>query len=206
MWDFAQCDPKRCSGRKLCRLQMIEEFKVAQKFRGIILTPSATRVISPADRDTMETNGLAVVDCSWAELDKVPFDKLPRGNERLLPFFVAANTVNYGKPYKLNCAEAFIAGLLICGFRDDAEKIMAKFSYGDEFFRLNEELWSVYAACQNGEEVVAAQNQYLARMEAEDATTRAIDPLAQSIETDTENEDETEHEERQTDALGNWIM
>ena len=38
-WDFAQCDPKRCSGRKLCRLHVIEEFRVGQKFRGIILTP-----------------------------------------------------------------------------------------------------------------------------------------------------------------------
>lgn len=38
MWDFAQCDPKRCSGRRLCRLQVIEEFKLSTRFRGIILT------------------------------------------------------------------------------------------------------------------------------------------------------------------------
>ncbi len=38
MWDFAQCDPKRCSGRRLCRLKVIEEFKLSTKFKGIILT------------------------------------------------------------------------------------------------------------------------------------------------------------------------
>lgn len=205
MWDFAQCDPKRCSGRKLCRLKMIEEFKVNQKFRGIILTPSGTRVISPADRDIIEQSGLAVVDCSWAELEKVPFAKLPKGNERLLPFLVAANTVNYGKPYKLNCAEAFIAGLLICGLKEDAQKIMDKFSYGEEFYRLNAELWDIYAACRDGEEILAAQNAYLKRIDEEDARTRQEkDRLFQSID-EYDQEYEEEEEDRPTDAFGNYI-
>ena len=38
MWDFAQCDPKRCSGRRLCRLKVIDEFKLSTRFKGIILT------------------------------------------------------------------------------------------------------------------------------------------------------------------------
>lgn len=215
MWDFAQCDPKRCSGRKLCRLKVIEEFRVGQKFRGIILTPSGTRVISPADREIVKQGGLAVVDCSWAELDKVPFAKLPKGNERLLPFLVAANTVNYGKPYKLNCAEALIAGLLICGFTADAEKIMTKFSYGEEFYRLNEALWDIYAACEDGEQVLKAQNEYLKKIDEEDAAMRKIDPLQAALPT-TDNESEnnntesSEYEEsetiRLTDAFGNWIV
>lgn len=217
MWDFAQCDPKRCSGRKLCRLHVIEEFKVGQKFRGIILSPSGSRVISPADRDIVKQGGLAVVDCSWAELDKVPFSKLPRGNERLLPFLVAANTVNYGKPYKLNCAEALIAGLLICGFPDDAQILIDKFSYGEEFYRLNEALWGIYSACGNGEEVIKSQNEYLKRIDEEDAALRKIDPLKAALDEGEEEEnydsdfeynfESTEDEsERLTDAFGNWIV
>jgi pre-rRNA-processing protein TSR3 len=221
MWDFAQCDPKRCSGRKLCRLKVIEEFRVGQKFRGVILTPSGTRVISPADKDIVRQGGLAVVDCSWAELDKVPFAKLPKGNERLLPFLVAANTVNYGKPYKLNCAEALIAGLLICGFRADAEKIMSKFSYGDEFYRLNEALWDIYAGCEDGEQVLKAQNEYLKRVDEEDAAMRKIDPLKAALNEDEEESNGSssgcEHDDslesnfeedcqRLTDAFGNWIV
>jgi pre-rRNA-processing protein TSR3 len=154
-----------------------------------------------------------VVDCSWAELEKVPFAKLPKGNERLLPFLVAANTVNYGKPYKLNCAEALIAGLLICGFRSDAEKIMAKFSYGDEFYRLNEALWDIYAACKDGEEVLKAQNEYLKRIDEEDAAMRKLDPLEAALNDESDSrdseysEDQSEEEtERLTDAFGNWIV
>lgn len=208
MWDFAQCDPKRCSGRKLCRLKVIEEFRVGQKFRGIILTPSGTRVISPADKEIVKQSGLAVVDCSWAELEKVPFAKLPKGNERLLPFLVAANTVNYGKPYKLNCAEALIAGLLICGFKEDAQKLMDKFSYGEEFYRLNEALWEIYAACEDGEQVLKAQNEYLKKIDEEDAAMRKIDPLNEVIsDSDSEDYESSEVEsERLVDAFGNWIV
>lgn len=205
MWDFAQCDPKRCSGRKLCRLKMIDEFKVNQKFRGIILTPSGTRVVSPADREVMTQAGLAVVDCSWAELEKVPFNKLPKGNERLLPFLVAANTVNYGKPYKLNCAEAFIAGLLICGLKEDAQAIMSKFSYGDEFYRLNSELFDLYAQCSNGEEVLTVQNAYLKRIEEEDKQARQAKQQQLEESFDEEDFEDDYDEGRPTDAFGNYI-
>lgn len=146
--DFGQCDSKKCTGKKLSRLRMVTELRVTQGWNGLILSPTGTRCVSPADRVIVEANGVCVVDCSWAMLDQVPFAKL-RGNEtRLLPFLVAANPVNYGKPSCLSCAEAlgeqfmaaanarlshrcvFIAAaaaLYITGFVEEANTVMGCF-------------------------------------------------------------------------------
>lgn len=44
MWDLKQCDPKRCTGRKLMRLEMIDKLGMSSMFNGIVLTPVATEV------------------------------------------------------------------------------------------------------------------------------------------------------------------
>lgn len=44
MWDLKQCDPKRCTGRKLMRLEMIDKLEMFARFNGIVLTPVATEV------------------------------------------------------------------------------------------------------------------------------------------------------------------
>jgi pre-rRNA-processing protein TSR3 len=83
MWDFDHCDPRRCSGKKLARLGLITELKVGVRFRGVVVSPKGTCVVSPADRDLVAKHGLAVVECSWARLDDVPFAKIASPHERL---------------------------------------------------------------------------------------------------------------------------
>ncbi|KAL7531564.1 hypothetical protein ACHAWF_003828 [Thalassiosira exigua] len=87
------------------------------------------------------------------------------GHHRLLPFLVAANPVNYGKPSKLSCAEAAAATLYICGFVDAAKAVLDEFGWGREFIKINQELLELYRTSTDAEEVVKRQNQWLEKVE-----------------------------------------
>lgn len=54
MWDFAQCDPKRCTGARLARRGVFQPMPLKQPFRGIVLSPNGTVSVSPADRHILE--------------------------------------------------------------------------------------------------------------------------------------------------------
>jgi pre-rRNA-processing protein TSR3 len=161
MYEFGQCDPKRCSGSKLVRQKRVEPINKNKSFCGVVLSPDAEESISPADREAIEKYGIGLIDCSWAQLSSVSFKRLPRKHNRLLPFMVAANPVNYGKPCKLNCVEALSAALYICGFEDEAFEVFEGFSYGEEFYKLNIDLLDRYRECSSGAEVVEVQNTFL---------------------------------------------
>lgn len=167
MWDFAQCDPKRCTGARLAKRGIFSKMNLKQPFRGIVLSPQGTISVSPADKDILESSGMSLIDCSWARLNEIPFRQMRAGHHRLLPFLVAANTVNYGRPSKLSCAEAAAATLYICGKQDAALAVLKEFSWGPEFFKLNQEVLDIYASCQDAAEVVIKQNEWLKQAEKE---------------------------------------
>ncbi|KAJ3635712.1 hypothetical protein MTP99_008601 [Tenebrio molitor] len=161
MWDFNQCDPKKCSGRKLARLKLIKTIKVKQKFPGIVLTPTGNKCVSPADRDIVSTKGIAVVDCSWARIDETPIAALKPQHGRLLPFLVAANPINYGRPCQLSCVEAIAATMYITGYKKLAVQYLDKFSWGHSFIELNKNILEIYSSCSDSQSVVVQQNKYI---------------------------------------------
>lgn len=186
MWDLNHCDPKKCSGRKLSRHNLIKNLKLGQQFRGLVLSPVGKQCVSPNDKDIIEKFGLAVIDCSWAKIEETPFDRMKSPNPRLLPFLVAANPINYGKPYQLSCVEALAAAMVITGHKQEAKFYLSKFSWGHSFLELNSEALELYAACTDSKSVLEAQEKYLeaARNEKDD---REMWPPTES---DTESEDE----------------
>ncbi|KAI1302910.1 hypothetical protein F5Y03DRAFT_360328 [Xylaria venustula] len=174
-WDLNHCDPKRCSGKKLIRLGLMRDLHLGQRHNGVIITPNGKHTLSPADRELMDQYGAAVVECSWARTQEVQWNKVGGKCERLLPYLVAANTVNYGKPYRLNCVEALAASFYICGHPDWAEQVLRPFNYGESFLAINSKLLKKYAACEDEDAIKVTEKEWLERLEREHAESREND-------------------------------
>ncbi|RDL32611.1 Ribosome biogenesis protein TSR3 [Venustampulla echinocandica] len=172
-WDLGHCDPKRCSGKKLMKMGLMRDLHIGQKHSGVIISPNAKHTISPADRELMEQHGAAVVECSWARVKEVPWAKIGGKCERLLPYLVAANSVNYGKPLRLNCVEALGAAFYICGHPEWAEEVLSHFSYGSAFLEINSSILKRYAACKDEADIKQAEANWMARLEREYSDSRA---------------------------------
>lgn len=155
------------------KLGLMRELHVGQKHQGVIISPNAKKTISPADREIMELYGASVVECSWARMEEVPWSKIGGPCERLLPYLVAANSVNYGKPLRLNCVEALAAAFFICGHPEWAEEVLSHFSYGPSFLEINSSILKRYAKCADEADIKNTEAAWKVRLEKEYADSRA---------------------------------
>ena len=88
---------------------------------------------------------------------------------------MAANPVNYGRPWRLNCVEALAASFYICGHPEWASEILKHFSYGEPFLDINSQLLKRYAACTSEEEIQKAESDWLEKIEREYSESRVGD-------------------------------
>lgn len=161
IYHAGQCDPKKCTGRKLARFELASLFDRVSRLprSAILLDPMAEKALSPADAPE---RGIIVLDCSWEEVEKI-FPELGKLNleHRALPYLLAGNPVNFGRPFKLNSAEAFAAALYILGYKEQAEKVLSKFNWGHSFLELNREPLEEYSNAKNSTEIVEIQSHYI---------------------------------------------
>ena len=157
--DKCQCDPKKCTAKRMLKFGVAKEVAVPKIPKGsVILSPFAEQALSPADR-AYAAKGLVVMDLTWTNIDDFP---RPKGmNERALPYLIASNPVNWGRPMELNSAEAVVASLIILNEKEQASEIAKRFGWGEEFMRLNGEMLDEYSNADDSADVVRIQNEYL---------------------------------------------
>ena len=143
---FPHDDPKKATGARLLKRRVAKDAKRVRPRSPLVLNPKARTLISLEDRPIAQKRGLLAVDASWRRIDEI---KWPKGVQRVLPFLIAANPINYGKPFRLSTAEAIAAALYILGFLEEAEKILNEFKWGPEFLRINKNRLDEYATAKD---------------------------------------------------------
>ena len=152
------CDPRKCTVKKLEKAGFLTIFtKISRIPRNtLLLDPTAEQALSPADR---YVKSITVLDCSWEVLDTGAVSSWRI--RRALPFLMAANPVNFGKPCKLSSVEALAAALYILGEKERAHALLSKVSWGIRFLEVNREPLDLYAEAKDSSEVVKIQGFYL---------------------------------------------
>jgi pre-rRNA-processing protein TSR3 len=152
------CDPRKCTVKKLEKSGFLKVYtKISQIPRNtLLLDPTAEQALSPADR---YVKSITVLDCSWAVLDtgKVRSWRI----RRALPFLIAANPVNFGKPCVLSSVEALAGAIFILGEKDRAAELLSKVSWGIRFLEVNKEPLELYSNARDSTEVVKIQELFL---------------------------------------------
>ncbi len=159
VYDKDQCDPKKCTAKRMEKFGLAREVRLDRIPRGaLVLDPTADTMLSPADAKHAHL-GLVVLDLTWTHISELPRIRAARG--RCLPYLVAANPVNWGKPWRLNSAEAVLASLIIMGMDEQAELFMGRFNWALELVTLNKALFDEYRTAADADEVRSMSDSYV---------------------------------------------
>ena len=156
-------DPKKCSAKKLHRFGFAKIENRLKKIpkNAILLNPFAEKSLSKEDLILAKRSGILALDCSWenAEVRFKEFGKYY--TSRALPFVIAVNPVNYGKPFKLTTLEAFATSLYILGQLEHAHEILKIYNWGPYFLIFNKQPLEEYRKAKNSKEIIKIMKQYI---------------------------------------------
>lgn len=156
-------DPKKCTAKKMHRFGLVSLEKNIMRVprNSILLNPFAKKSISQQDQLVAIKHGVVAVDCSWKHVDDA-FDFLDtRCSSRALPFLLAVNPVNYGKPFQLSTVEALAATVYILGDQKRALSLLSLYKWGPQFLELNHEPLEEYRMAKTSADVVRIMNEYI---------------------------------------------
>lgn len=156
-------DPKKCTARKLHRFgyAVLERNRRRLPSHAVLLHPFAEKSLSREDQLDATQYGVVALDCSWKTAEEM-FQALQTTMvPRALPFLLAANPVNYGKPYQLSTLEAFSAALYILGEVSQAEEILRIYTWGHRFLELNKEPLEEYRHAATSAEIIQIMKKYI---------------------------------------------
>lgn len=156
------CDPEKCTGLRLESQNDAKVVKSTDKIPkySVLLNPFSEKALSKEDLESAENDGIVALDCSWGKIEKIKGIQ-SRAIHRSLPYLVAANPTNFGKPTKLSTVEALAAALYILGKKDQGEKILENFKWGPTFFEMNKQPLEAYLKAENSTQVVKKQKEFI---------------------------------------------
>ena len=165
LW-LAQDDPKKNTAvlsSKRGDITLHKRINTLPK-KGIILEPLCGKIFGPEDHDllTQQNGSLVGLDCSWKQIE-ISVEQVMRRTRlkpRMLPLFLAANPVNWGKPGKLTTIEALAAATYLTGNREQASKLLSGFRWGERFIELNYEPLEEYSSAKSSADLVEWQFEF----------------------------------------------
>jgi pre-rRNA-processing protein TSR3 len=163
VYHLSQDDPRKNTALRMERAgkaRLVDKVERCPR-HAVLLNPFAKKAVSREDHEDMRKRGLLALDCSWRQAEAAFPALLGTTRSRALPFLVAANPVNYGKPFVLSTVEAVAAALWIVGEQRQARDVLSSVPFGERFLELNKLPLEDYAKCATSAEVVAAQAMYL---------------------------------------------
>ena len=156
-------DPKKCSAKKLARFGYVELITSIKRIPhgAIVLNPKAKKSLSVEDYATACKYGILGIDCSWKNVDSIFSSLDKKGKSRALPYLIAVNPVNYGKPFKLTTLEALAASLYILGEVSHAQELMRLYKWGSHFLEFNKEPLEEYRNAQSSQDIIEIIKRYI---------------------------------------------